>query len=237
MTKLFSEDIKIFEAKLINHEPFSFSKFADGEWAVMMDQDLNNREFWFEKGEVFSQARERLIAAFQYQHPHYHVGISCPCCQGDLTHLEMKVFCGQPNERLTWANLWVNSNYQYYLDHIVPLFNNYNVVLVAHENSILSSLPFKPKMFCTVTNNAWIMNNNKVEKLKAIIDEDQMEGWLFLFCAGPFGNILCHRLTEHNDKNTYLDIGSTLNPFLKTEGFRRGYFSRHASMKPCIWGK
>jgi len=234
--KHFDQDIKVFEEKLRNKEPFSFSKFADGEWAVMMDKDLNNREFWFKEGKEFSDARDRLIESFQYKNPHYHVGISCPCCQGELTHLEMKVFSGQPDERLTWANLWVNSNYQYYLDNIVPLFNDYNVALVAHENSVVSRLPFEPKIFCTVTNNAWIASHHKLERMIKIIDEDQMEGWLFLFCCGPFGNILCHRFTEHNDKNTYLDIGSTLNPFLKTEGFKRGYFSKHKSMTPCMWG-
>jgi len=47
---------------------------------------------------------------------------------------------------------------------------------------------------------------------------------IFLFCCGPFGNILCHRLTEANENNTYLDIGSTLNPFLQSAGFERDYY-------------
>jgi hypothetical protein len=56
------------------------------------------------------------------------------------------------------------------------------------------------------------------------MEEDNIIDSIFLFCCGPFGNIIAHRLTEHNDKNTYLDIGSTLNPYLKSEGFKRDYY-------------
>jgi hypothetical protein len=232
--KYFSEDIKCFERKLDKKEPFTFSKFADGEWAVMQNKVLNNNEFQYVNSQEHVRARELLIDSFKYQHPNYHVGISCHCCQGTAFE-DMQKFCEQPKERLTWANLWVNSNYDYYLRDIVPHFLQYNVVLVANENSTLDQLPFKPKFFCPISADAWVRNQDKIEDLKALIDGEKMEGWLFLFCCGPFGNILAHQLTEHSSKNTYLDVGSTLNPFLETEGFRRSYFAKHTQMIPCTW--
>ena len=45
--KYFSEDIKCFERKLDKKESFTFSKFADGEWAVMQNKVLNNNEFQY----------------------------------------------------------------------------------------------------------------------------------------------------------------------------------------------
>ena len=56
-------------------------------------------------------------------------------------------------------------------------------------------------------------------------------------CAGPFGNILTHQLFEHNDNNTYIDIGSTLNPFLLGEiGKNRGYLRGAPSLSQvCVW--
>jgi hypothetical protein len=231
--KLFSEDIKVFRDKLEKRESFTFSKFADGEWLVMEDKPLNNNEFSF-YGET--QARDTLIEAFQFKHPQYYVGISCPCCQGQGTFEVMKKFSGQPEERLTWANLWVNTNYQYYLDEILPLYSTYNTVLVAHKNSNLQGLPFVPTYFVGVDKNAWINNVGLIDELKELTEKESMKGWLFLFCCGPFGNILSHQLTQHNSNNTYLDIGSTLNPMLGTEGFRRDYFARHQSMRPCVWG-
>lgn len=232
--KSFLGDIKVFKEKLENKETFTFSKFADGEWFVMKNTPLNNNEFQFSNSQEHTVARELLIDSFKFNHPKYNVGISCPCCQGTAFE-DMKEYSGQPEERLTWANLWVNSNYKYYLSDILPLFNNYDVALVAHKDSNLDNLPFRPKVFCPIDKDAWVVNQDKIEKLKNLIEEENMKGWLFLFCCGPFGNILAHKLTEFNDNNTYLDVGSTLNPFLGTEGFRRSYFARHESLSPCVW--
>jgi hypothetical protein len=189
--KTFSKDITVLKDKLEKKEHFTFSKFADGEWAVMKNSQLNNNEFQYTNSQGHMKARELLIDSFKYQHSNYHVGISCPCCQGRAFE-DMKEYSGQPEERLTWANLWVNSNYKYYLSDILPLFNNYNVALVAHKDSNLDNLPFMPKVFCPIDKDAWVVNQDKVEKLKNLIEEENMEGWLFLFCCGPFGNILAH---------------------------------------------
>lgn len=65
----------------------------------------------------------------------------------------------------------------------------------------------------------------------------QTENELYLLCAGPFGNILSHNLWSNNKNNTYLDIGSTLNPYLETEGFKRGYlYGSDDVNKVCNWG-
>ena len=234
--KSFSEDIKVFKEKLEKKKTFTFSKFADGEWFAMRNTLLNNNEFQFSRSKEHAQARIRLINAFQFCHPNYYVGISCPCCQGSAFEA-MKEYSGQDDERLTWANMWVNSNYKYFLSDIVPLFSNYKVALVAHKDSNLDNLPFRDsiKAFYPIDKDAWVVNQDEAVTLKRRIEKENMKGWLFLFCCGPFGNILAHKLTAFNDENTYLDVGSTLNPFLGTEGFRRTYFNNHENMKPCIW--
>jgi hypothetical protein len=70
-------------------------------------------------------------------------------------------------------------------------------------------------------------------------NKNGLNNTIFLFCCGPFGNILCKALTEFNDQNTYLDIGSTLNPFLGTAGFDREYYmgDNMYSRLTCSWGK
>ncbi len=234
--KYFNKDIKVFRKKLKDKESFTFSKFADGEWAAMKSQRLDNNEFRYVNSLENIEARESLVNAIRFQHPNYYVGVSCPCCQ-DTAFEEMVEYSGQPVEQLTWANLWVNSNYKYYCSHVVPLFKKYKTVLVAHKDSSIENLPkgLKPDIFCPIEKNAWVESKGKIGVLKDVIDKRKMRGWLFLFCAGPFGNILAHQLTDHCDENTYLDIGSTLNPFLGTEGFKRSYFNDHQSRKPCVW--
>lgn len=223
--KLFNRDIEIFANKLKSGENFSFSKYADGEWAVIKNQAINNKEFWFNpNNDTDQEKRQALIESFQYKHPNYYVGISCPCCQGIETFNEMYEFSGQDEDHLTWANLWVNSNYKYYLSNILPLYQERDIVIFCNEKSQIENLPFTPYMVVPVKHNAWEYNWNLVEEAKSIMSIIPSKNMLVLFCCGPFGNILCHKLTEFNDQHTYLDIGSTLNPFLCSAGFEREYY-------------
>jgi hypothetical protein len=223
--KSFKQDIKILEQAIKNEENISFSKFCDGEWAVMLDQSLDNKEFQFNPNNQNDQAKRlALIEAFQYKNPRYFVGITCVNVFGLQTHLEMKYLSGQSEDQLTWADIWVNSNYRYYVDNIIPLYSTKPVILVCNEKAKIENLPFKPYITVFVKNNAWKENWNLVEELTYLIREKAIKDSIFLFCCGPFGNILCHKLTEASENNTYLDIGSTLNPFLQSAGFEREYY-------------
>jgi hypothetical protein len=238
VNRSFKNDIAIMKEKLDNYERFSFSKFADGEWSVMEGKSLDNTEFSF-NSEADHLYRQALINSFQFKHKNYYVGVSCPCCQDIKIHNKMKWFSGQQEEHLTWANIWVNSNYGYFLNEILPTFDKYDIFIVANENSQFERLPFTPKKIYPVSNNAWKNNQGTIDEIRRDIQQAEItrdvKNYLFLFCCGPFGNILCHQLTEFCDKYTYLDIGSTLNPFLGT-GFFRGYYRDYQTMKDCTWG-
>jgi hypothetical protein len=237
--KRFSEDIQILKNKIANRENFTLSKYADGEWAVIKNIGVNNTEFSFKKDSVMdSIKRDKLIESFQFQHPQYHVGISCPCCQGQPTFEEMRDFSGQPNERLTWANIWVNNNYAYYCSEILPMYSDRKVVLYCNKYGDVDNLPFKPEKLFPISVNAWEKNWNLIEESKEYIKENGAKDMVFLFCCGTLGNILCHELTKFSPDNTYIDIGSTLNPFLKT-GFVREYYVSNSfwSQLECKWGE
>jgi hypothetical protein len=227
--KYFGEEVeKIFE-RLKSGQRFAFSKYADGEWAAMQGTYVNNGEF--ESSLKFSEAIEELKESFTYKDAGYYVGISCPCCQGK-NHDAMVLASGQDYDHLTFANMFVNNNYSFFKEKFIPEFSNHQVHLVANEKSKIKNLPFGVEEFYPVGFNAWVED-------RAILDEileQDLTNKLFLFCCGPFGNILTHRLWKENRNNTYLDIGSTLNPYLECEGFVRGYFSGPNSKKVCVWG-
>lgn len=223
--KHFRQDIKILEHALKSNENISFSKFCDGEWAVLCNQNINNKEFWFNPSDPKDQIkRNALMAAFQYKNPRYFVGITCVNVFGLDTHRQMKELSGQDEEHLTWADIWVNSNYKHYLSNILPIYKERNVVLFCNENGHIENLPFRPYMVVPLKNNAWEYNWNLVNDAKRIMSAMPSKNMLVLFCCGPFGNILCHELTKFDDQHTYLDIGSTLNPFLRSAGFEREYY-------------
>lgn len=237
--KTFRSDIEKFHQKIANRENFTFSKYADGEWAVMKNKEINNKEFWFSPSNFMdSTRRDSLIESFKFKHDQYYVGISCPCCQGIETFNEMKSYSNQQDEKLTWANLWVNSNYEYFVEKVIPIFRRRNVILFCNKRGDIENLPFRPEIVIGVENNAWEDNWSYIDLTKRLITEHEIENHIFLFCCGPFGNILAYELTKHNTNNTYLDIGSTLNPWLKSAGFERHYYmnDNYFSKMTCKWG-
>ena len=186
-----TEIFRIFEL-FKKGPPFSFSKYADGEWAVINNFSLNNKEF-----ELTSQTpqfyRKKLIDSFRFKDHDYYVGISCPCCQGEESY-KMAVFSEQDDSHLTFANIFVNSNYSIYKDTFLKEYKNYDVHLIANENSKIESLPFKVECFYPIGFSAWVNNHNLIDKIK----QKNLSNKLFLFCAGPFGNLLAHQLINYD---------------------------------------
>lgn len=210
--------------------PFSFSKYADGEWAIMTDDYLNNREFEYQKSTpIFF--KEKLIESIKYKDPNYYIGTCCPCCNGSRS-FQMRKFSCQDEEQMTFANIFVNSNYPIYKETFLKEYSKYDVHLIANSQSKIQNLPFKIEKFYPIGFSAWVNNYSLIEEIK----QYNLSNKLFLFCAGPFGNILAHQLYQSNKNNIYLDIGSTLNPWLQSEGFKRDYYNNgYFSERKCIW--
>lgn len=210
--------------------PFSFSKYADGEWAIITDDYLNNLEFEYQKNTPIL-FKQKLIESIKYKDSNYFIGTCCPCCNGERA-LKMREFSAQNESNMTFANIFVNSNYSIYKETFLKEYANHNVHLVANEKSKIENLPFKIEKFYPIGFSAWTNNYNLIEDIK----QNNLSNKLFLFCAGPFGNLLAHQLYLANKNNIYLDIGSTLNPWLQSEGFKRDYYNNgYFSQRKCKW--
>lgn len=229
--KTFKGDIETLFNLLKNKKKFAFSKYADGEYEILINNKITNCDAWtFEPGK-HDYIREELLKSYKFNQKGYFVGISCPCCQPINKVNWMKENVGVPNEQLTWANIFVNSNYQYFLDNFLPEFNKHKIILVANENAKIDNLPFKVEEHIGITNNAFIDNFDLVKTMP----QKDYKNKLFLFCAGPLGNMLAANMWKKNKKNTYLDIGSTLNSYLIGQK-NRGYLKGGKSInKICIW--
>jgi len=232
--KIFSLEIQKLFSRFKKGKPFAFTKFCDGEWMAMQNISLNNNEF--ENSPNIPQFyRDKLVESLQYKDPNYYIGVSCSCCFPDHSK-KMRELSGQDDEHMTFANIFVNSNYLKYKQTFLEEFKKYKIHLVANENSNIENLPFDVEKFYPVGFSAWVNNYDLIEEIKNANESDK----LFLFSCGPFGNILTHQLFDHNKENIYLDVGSTLNPWTQSEGFRRDYYTYTDGETPyatrdCSW--
>lgn len=230
MNNDFKKDFfKIFDM-LKNKEYFSFSKYADGEYAILTNQKIKNCDGWVFNPETDSIYRDELLYSFKFNQEGYYIGISCPCCV-PKEHVEwMRSTVNVKKENLTWANIFVNGNYSNYLKYYVPEYQNHNIILIAHKDAKINNLPFSIEEHIKITDTAFKDNFNLIHTLP----EKNYKNKLFLFAAGPLGNMLAARMWEKNKNNIYLDIGSTLNSYIV--GNNRGYLKGAKTLnKICIW--
>lgn len=237
--KIFNQELEKFYNKLINRENFSLARFGDGEMLAIRKISLESGYGeWttYRPEHKYEFARQQLESAFTYNDPGYYVGIPCPCCQGQENFQNMKTLSNQAESNLTFANIFVNGNYTHYVENFFPEFQKRQLVLIANQKSNVNNLPF-PVTFYGVGYNAWVNDALIIDTLKSKYRES--ENIVFLFACGPLGKILAHQMWENNKNNTYLDIGSTLHPWLGSDINIRGYYQPGTvdSNKICVWGE
>jgi len=232
VTNSFRNDIKYFESLLNLHIPFSVTRYGDGEMYVFEGRLGKNavQEFSFDGQEHLQQ---ELLESYEHIQDNYFVGVPCKCCVGEDNFNKMRSMSKKPDEKLTWANIFVNSNFNYFQDKIVPTFKQYKVNMVAPGSP--ENLPFDVTNFYEVGFNAWVNNAGVYDELRKYILDNNTEGELFLFCAGPFAKTLSYKLFREFPKNSYLDLGSV---FLRELGLKpnRGYLNGASTLqKVCVW--
>jgi len=240
--KTFGGDFDKFLNKIKTGEHFSLSRWGDGELMILEGKHIDirskgNGEFRYDPNlPQYDLAREKLMESYAYKDNNYYIGIACPCCVGYEKYQYMKEKSGQDEEHLTWANIFVNANYNRTINELIPELKNHSVTIVANKNSNFDKLPFTPNQVLTIGTDAWYndfdLGKNMLENIvmRGIKDE------IFLFAAGPLANILTYSLWDLGSKNnTYIDIGSILDPYLQLKLTRGYHLGAPTLNKVCIW--
>ena len=242
-TKNFHASLDEFNTKLASGENFSLARFGDGEMVVINGEAIDlsekcNGEHHYIPGNVQHEAqRAMLTAALLYQSNDYFVGIACPCCVGEPRFLQLKQQSQQSEAQLTWANIFVNSNFPRFQALTIPLLASRKIILISHIKSQLAGLPFAVERHFGVGPNAWLRDHDRLlAELTAYIEQHQVRDHVFLFCAGVLSNILIFELHERFPQNTYLDVGSVFDVELGL-GMTRKYLmkKRRRLRKTCVW--
>jgi len=238
--KDFKEEFNKYLTKLKDHEPFAFSRWADGELWILENKSYSlsptshgyilpedQKEFDAEKHKFH---HDKLWNAFRYKADNYHIGITTNSDAGIVGYSPrdwMIDNSGSDIENITFANLFINSNYQDFRKRVVTLFNEYKIIMMCNEKANLDGLEIKKDF--RVGSNCIVNDDDKIEQIVDYVKKEKPEGHLFLFCASSLGNICIHKLHEIAPNNTYLDMGSALNPDLNL-GLDRGYLSAWAGV-------
>ena len=235
--------------KLLNlvksETPFAFSRFSDGEVTVLRNKTVVLAEDHFIQGDIHGSNKIyansympeeqksfipeenkkqhcKLIDAFLFKKENYIKGKpgknSLDC--GESWKFCTELYGTEDWENLSFSNVMINGNYSRFINEMLPLFTQRDIVLVANENSKLDKLPFDVKKFFSIGTNCMVNDFDLPEKISEWIKENNISNHLFLFSAASLSNFLCYDLFKNHDNNQYMDIGSSLGPLLQLEGWK-----------------
>ena len=249
--KDFREHFFMLYNKLKTNENFAFSRFSDGELRIMqgvevilgdtfykIGDSINGGYYYPEDRKYINPIKhpyvcEKLMEAYKFKKHNYYVGLSCKCCCNNDDFQQMIDWRGGDDEFLTWANLWVNGNYELFRLYMIPEFSNHKIVYILNENANLRGLSFPVIKDFRVGENCIVNEFNKHEEVARWIEENKIKNHVFLFSASSLSNFMIYELFKKYEENTYIDIGTTLNVELGMKG-TRGYLTGQNN-KICIW--
>jgi hypothetical protein len=240
--KTFSGDFDKFLNKIKSGEHFSLSRWGDGELTILEGKPIDirskgNGEFRYDPNmPQYNQAREKLLESYVYKDDQYYIGIACPCCVGQEKFEYMRTKSGQDEDHLTWANIFVNANYRRTVNELIPEFKNHSITLVVNQHADTDGLSFTPHRVLRVGTDAWYEDFDIGRDMLEQILMRNVKDEIFLIAAGPLANILTYSLWVLGSKNnTYIDIGSILDPYLQLKLTRGYHLGAPTLNKVCIW--
>lgn len=256
----FKQDFFNLLSKLRSGENFAYCRFSDGEICVMQDNELklaDNHVIMGDKTYGFGYSaddhkhydpsehgflKDALIEAYKYKAENYFVGgicDGCTCASAEFAPWMHNLY-GSVDKNLTSANLLVNSNYPLFISNFVPALKDRKLVFVCSKNANLEKSDFSYVKDFRVGKNCIVNDHHLIKEIKDWITENNIENHVFLFSASSLSEVLIHELYKENSNNTYIDVGTTLHPFIGLDiqrDYLRAYYANFPHpdlMKSCI---
>ena len=136
---------------------------------------------------------------------------------------------GGDHENLTFSNLLINANYHRFVEELIPVLKDKKIIYVVNEAANTDNLPFDLVKKFTIGNNCMIDSFQTAEDVRLYIKENGITNHIILNSAASLSNFITYKCFKENNNNTFLDIGSCLNPLLGLEGWKytRGYLTSY----------
>jgi hypothetical protein len=240
--KDFKNELNNFKKRLERGECFSFVRFNDGEMKILRNKYFTVTETKFDISfDNHAKFYDDFKKSILIKDPNYFIGIPCFCCEKkDKFREYLYNHYTIPRNQLTFANIFVNSNYYKFYYEVLPLIKKYKIVLICNEKANVSKLSINGfeivQVFYIPDFNAFTHCETIYNSILDFTNENKIENHIFLFCAGCLSNVLVQKMFVNNSNNFYIDIGSALDRDLGL-GNSRNYnrFFSWKILSHCLW--
>jgi len=211
-----------FIQKIKNKEPFSFSRFGDGEWASILNartepgaKNADGHAFFPEMGEALRQV---LLSK-----PKYYLGMQRFALE-DRYPEEIKKFIEDNQlQDIQWCNadVWHHASIKGYFDEFFDTTKDKKIIFVGPDYLTaefrLSKFPYSLRV-SVPDKDCWLQKDKIVERIKdtlSLYNEKDQEGEIVLFCASMPAKVMIHELYQQfGHQHTLIDCGSVFDPYV-----------------------
>jgi FkbM family methyltransferase len=203
-------DFDYFCKRILERKPFAIVRPGDGEYIVMQNQTIKVLDKWTftAGGSLASELTEALELAAKTG---CHIGIPCTCCNAKMATWYRDRF-KVPLPWLTFANIFVNRNWTAWVRFLKENAISFTLIGPAYKEGHFLVEKFIPVPEFLV--DVW--DTQGAEHVdRVLVEVRRHRGKIYLFSCGPIAKIMVARAWAAHPHNLYLDIGSSLDSFMK----------------------
>lgn len=199
-----------FWSKLITEENFTLLRYGDGERAIMEGRSVIAQEGWRSPDEITKLGAD-LLASLNMSDSRIWYGISCPCCdQAAYFWYSSRI----NNKNITFANLWVNCNFEQFMADFEKL--DREAVIIANASGKGKKVgKLKILKYYEVGDdcvNFWTEADKLIKQI--IMEYGDRDNLLYVVSAGPMSEPFIMKLFKNNPNNCYIDFGSAIDQYI-----------------------
>lgn len=245
-------DLEIFNSFLASGTPFTFVRFSDGETEILDNHflELGKSGVTWSKGtsgyrypdydlkkfepDEQQGLRSLLIESAKYKSENYYKGV--PSRHNNATSAKEKLvhFNGGSEKNLTFADIFVNSNYSVFLKTTVKTLQSLENVFVVGNFRMRVNLVSERWSLVSIPDNAFSAYEEVVSETLGRLSELPI-GSIVLSSASSLSNILGWKLQATRPDVTFIDIGTALHPQMGMGDSVREYHSQMLPWSPKNW--
>jgi hypothetical protein len=211
------EHLNLFLDKIINSEPFCVIRPSDGEYKVLQGDNFNNIDNWHFDGK--SSLKDDLFNSIMISasENNVYIGIPTPSDSQEICDYYRNTF-SLKHTNTTYANIFCNYNWKTFVHVFKNLQTPFYFIgpkITNKDHGLNIQEHFEIDEFLV---NNWDEKKELVTKSLMLWAENK--SGIFLFSAGPIAKIWAPELFRVKNTSICLDVGSTLDYFIKGDSNR-----------------
>lgn len=245
-------DLDVFNSFLARGAAFTFVRFSDGETEILDNHFLElgkSGVIWskgksgyrypdydlkrFEPGE-HSGLRSMLIESAKYTSDNYFKGIPARHNNANSSKQKLIELNGGSERNLTFADLFVNSNYPHFLRTTVKALQSRENVFVVGNFRMRVELVAEDWRLVSIPDDSFSAYEEVISKTLETLSA-LPSGSIVLSSASSLSNVIGWKMQAIRPDLTFIDIGTALHPQMGMGDSVREYHSQMLPWSPKNW--